>query len=259
MSDLRHRLRRTLPVVILDAVLAVFTALSTGHLPWARRAARDEPDGEGPRVRRSTVIGLATAGAVVTAGTVTLVLSFLQSPDGLAPLGVASPPPPAALEQPPPGSAGPSPTPAGGVAGLGSSPAAVPGTTAGVTMPPPPGPPTTPAGSPVPLTARYAAEGVPGLLGYRATVTVTNPGPTAAGGWTVTLTLPRTTLTVTDVSGAKARQDGATWTFTPQDGAPAVPPSGSVQLAFHVRGATLVSAKPTGCTINGRPCEGLPD
>jgi hypothetical protein len=110
------------------------------------------------------------------------------------------------------------------------------------------------------LRARYeASAGGQGLLGYRAQVTVSNPGPGRRDSWLLTVTLPRPTLTVSDVSGAVARQDGSTWTFTPDESAARIPPAASVTVSFVVRGATLVSAAPTACTIDGRPCDGIPD
>jgi hypothetical protein len=76
-------------------------------------------------------------------------------------------------------------------------------------------------------------------------------------GWLLTVTLPRSTLRVAKVTGATARQDGATWTFTPDGSTAKVPPGGSVNVSFEVQGATLIAASPTACTIDGRACEGL--
>jgi hypothetical protein len=40
--------------------------------------------------------------------------------------------------------------------------------------------------------------------------------------------------------------------FTPEDGAGAVSPGGSVVFTFDVPG--LLAGEPTGCAIDGRPC-----
>lgn len=264
MADQRHRPRRTVPVVILDAVLGVLAALQTGHLPGRGRERggreRDELDGESrpDRPRRAAVLWTSAAVVAVVAGTVSLAVAFVRSPEGLAPLGVGSPPP-AVIEQPPAGDPSASAVPGSG--GFGSSPPPVPRTgratptPGGSTASPPPG-----TATPKPLAARYATtEGGQALLvGYRATVTVTNPGATAVRGWRVTVTLPRKTLTVAEVSGAVAKQDGTTWTFTPAESTTTVPPGGSIQVSFRVGGATLADAAPTGCTIDGRACQGLP-
>jgi hypothetical protein len=62
---------------------------------------------------------------------------------------------------------------------------------------------------------------------------------------------------VTDVSGATVQQDGSTWTFRPDGGTATVPAGGSVQVRFQVRGAALVSSRPTACAVDGNPCAGL--
>ncbi|BCJ50614.1 hypothetical protein Asp14428_20890 [Actinoplanes sp. NBRC 14428] len=77
--------------------------------------------------------------------------------------------------------------------------------------------------SAVALTARYSAANGTGLLGYRAEVAVANPGTAGHDGWELTLTLPRPTLQIAAVSGATARQDGATWTFAPDATTRSVP------------------------------------
>jgi hypothetical protein len=88
------------------------------------------------------------------------------------------------------------------------------------------------------------------------TVTVANPGSSPKDGWTVTVTLPRPTLRVAGVSGATTAQDGSRWTFTPDDTTSRVPASGSVELSFEVRGATLLDATPQDCRIDANPCAG---
>jgi hypothetical protein len=252
MTDVRQRERRTLPVVLLDATLA----LATGQLPWSK-VSTEEPTGDrSPRKRRAAV-WITIAAVAAAAGTVLLLVAFLRSPGGLAPLGTASPPP--AAGEAPSRAATPTPalTPTAGAGGFGSPAPATPGADgqpgrAPVTTP------TPPPGTTVPLTAQYAnSSGGPGLLGYRATITIQNPGATVPAGWSVTLTLPRSTLQVANVAGATVKQDGATWTFTPVDATAQVPAGGSVAVTFEVHGATLVDAAPRDCTIDGRPCEGL--
>lgn len=260
MTDLRQRMRRTLPVVILDATLAIFVALQSGRSPWRRRPS--EPDDDAPPagapVRRRTTAWAVAGGAAAVAGTAALLAVFLNSPDGLAPLGVDSPPP-AAVERPPTGTASASPTAAPGVDGAVATTAPPDGAAPARPRPgptPTAGPPAAPR--PVPLAARYATSPAEqGLLGYRAAVTIANPGAVRTDGWVLTVTLPRPTLNVTDVSGATARQDGSTWTFTPDPRTALVPPGGSVEVRFVVRGAALIPAQPTACAVDNRPCAGL--
>jgi hypothetical protein len=243
--------------MILDGMLWLTAALQAGPRRGPSGDASGDGDRSGGRSRRAAVIWIVLAGAAVVVGTVLLVAAFLRSSTGLAPLGVASPPPavgspPAAATDPtasPSPAAVPEPVPsAAGAAPVEGRPAAPPTRTR-----------TPPPATPVPLTARYAAtEGGQGLLGYGATVTIANPGRVPVDGWLLTVTLPRPTLTVTDVRGATARGDGATWTFTPDGATNRVPAGGTVRVSFQVRGATLVAARPTACTIDGSPCAGLP-
>jgi hypothetical protein len=237
--------------MILDATLTFFVALQSGRLPWRRLPW------SGRSVPRRALIWTTVGAVAAVAGTVALLVSFLSSPGGLAPLGVGSPPP-AAVEPPPvvPPSATARPVP--------PSPSAPPAGT--VPNRPDPGPPATTAAPattrPAPdptaaLTGTYTTEGGQGLLGYRASVTIANPGPAERRGWVLVLTLPRSSLTVDSVTGATARRDGATWTFTPDDSTVTVPAGGSVRVEFAVRGATLVAAEPTDCTIDGARCAGL--
>jgi Cellulose binding domain len=121
---------------------------------------------------------------------------------------------------------------------------------------PTPAPPA-PAPARVPLTARYAAAEAEGLLGYRATVTITNPGRASHSGWALVIRLPATALAVTDVSGATVSRSGATWTFTPTPDTRTVPAGESVRVRYLVRDAPLLSGAPKSCTIDGAPCGGL--
>ncbi|MFG2053777.1 cellulose binding domain-containing protein [Micromonospora sp. NPDC048930] len=122
---------------------------------------------------------------------------------------------------------------------------ASPGTTA--TPPSPPG-----------LRAHFAVE-ENALFGYGAAVTISNPGSGAVRrDWALAVVLPRESLRVTSVSGARASQDGATWTFRPDGSSGTVPGRGSVRVTFRVSGAAINSL-PTACTIDGTACTGLRD
>ncbi|WP_192579903.1 cellulose binding domain-containing protein [Micromonospora sp. AMSO31t] len=119
-------------------------------------------------------------------------------------------------------------------------------------------PATTPARPPsIPLGAAFAVE-ENALLSYGAAVTIDNPGPAPAPTWALVVVLPRESLRVTSVTGARASRDGATWTFVPEGDASRVPGHGTVRVTFRVDGAAI-SATPTACTIDGAACTGLPD
>jgi hypothetical protein len=114
------------------------------------------------------------------------------------------------------------------------------------------------SGSQPSLTATYRTESTDLLvLGYRGAVVITNPATKTVDGWTVTITVPPLASSVSAVSGASARRNGATWTFVPVDATRQISPGGSVRLSFQVNGVTLASA-PTACTVDGRPCAGIP-
>jgi hypothetical protein len=264
MNDTPRRERRSPMIVVLDAAFGLAAALQTGHLPGRRTRAVGEAaegeTGEGRRVRRGVGLAWLTVGILAAiAGTVILAVTFVRAPDGLASL------PPTVSQQLPPTSAVPSPATASPSSSITPSSSPAPSVTPSVSPSQTPGavnrsiPQPPPAGTAaVPLTARYAAdEGGAGLLGYRATVTVTNPGRGPKTGWVLTVKLPRPTLAVDQVSGATAKQDGSTWTFTPDQSTNQIPPGGSVAVAFSVRGATLLAAAPQDCRIDGNPCAGL--
>nr|MDT0662772.1 cellulose binding domain-containing protein [Micromonospora sp. DSM 115978] len=205
----------------------------------------------GARGNQLMMRGLVVAAIAVVVGTALVVTALVRAPDRLAPMGVEPRPAPAAS----------TPGTEPGTAGLGPG-SADPTATAGAVDQPAPAPGTTTArpstGEPpaaVPLTAEYATE-EPSLLGYRGVVAIVNPGPVAAPGWTVVITLPRRTLLVGEVTGARASQDGANWTFTPEPGAAGISPGGTVRFGFRVSGAALGATTPTACTIDGRPCGG---
>ena len=258
MNDTPRRERRSPVVVLLDAALALAAALQTGHLPGRRVR-------EGAPPRRGAGVLWLTAGIIVAiAGTVLVAVTIIRSPGGLASL------PPNAAEPPPPASAAPIPTvtPGSTVTSTSpSSPSASPSASvsrsssaapSGTSTKTRPGSPATTVA--LPLTARYAVdEGGAGLLGYRSTVTISNPAAGSRTGWSLTVTLPRPTLVVAEVSGATAEQDGSTWTFTPDGTTARVPAGGTVAVAFTVHGATLLDAAPQDCRIDGDPCGGLRD
>jgi hypothetical protein len=246
MSDARRPERRTLVVVLLDGLLGAAAALQSGHLPWARR--------QGPGARRTTTVWLGVAAFAVTVGTALLVLAFLRAPVGLTPAGLAPLPAPrtdAASSNPAATTSAAQPSSGAPAPSRSASRPTEPSGSRRV-------PPRPPSVRPALLRAQYEASGSAGLLGYRARVTISNTGPGRRDGWLLTVTLPRSTLTVSDVSGAVARQDGATWSFTPNAATARISSGASVTVAFVVRGATLVSAAPTDCAIDGRPCAGVP-
>jgi hypothetical protein len=108
---------------------------------------------------------------------------------------------------------------------------------------------------PVPLAAAYTTTPyVVGLLGYRTEVTVTNPGPAARDGWTLTVTLPRDTLWINQVEGATVTRQEAVWTFVPDSATRAIPAGQQVTISFEVHGATLLDAAPAACRIDDTPC-----
>ncbi|MEV6850371.1 cellulose binding domain-containing protein, partial [Actinoplanes sp. NPDC051411] len=118
-----------------------------------------------------------------------------------------------------------------------------------------PGSPIITENGSVRLTATYkTASATAGLLGYQMTVTVANQGTGSKTGWVLTVTLPRPTLLVSGVQGAKATQNGSVWTFVPDATTSTVAAGGSVQVVFGVHGATLIDAAPQDCRIDGNPC-----
>jgi hypothetical protein len=195
------------------------------------------------------VVGV-TAGVLATVlGTAVLVAAFLW-PSGRPAPAAGSPPSAAA------------PPSAGGHSGGSAQQVPSASVSASPSASTKPAPGTSGAGgsrttAPVPLTARFTKGADGGLAAYPATVAVSNPGTAPVTGWTVVLTLPRSTLNVTDVSGATVTRDGAVWTFIPDSGAVQVAGGRSVTVSFRVSGAALLDATPTACTIDGRPCQGL--
>ncbi|MFI6261925.1 cellulose binding domain-containing protein [Micromonospora sp. NPDC051006] len=229
-------------IILLDRIMDVANAI--------RYAVTGR--GEGSRFAQ---IAILASLAVLVATAVPVVL-VLRTPERLAPVALDPPPNPYVPNVPepgtpgaealPPASARPSPTRPSATA---TPTSAAPPTTAG--------PATTSAPAAVPLRADFAI-GESALLSYGATVTIQNPGPAAAPKWTLVVTLPRESLDVTAVSGARASRDGAKWIFVPDGAAGQVPGRGSTRVTFRVAGAPI-SAAPTACTIDGAACAGLPD
>jgi hypothetical protein len=255
-------------VMLLDAAMRLAVAAQSGPQPRLQAAGRP---------RRGGVVWLVAGAVLAVAGTGVVVGALLTGRDDLAslpphataraPVADAAPsaptgtPPSPSATGPASGATATATTPAPGVSttaprpgGTGTAgPGAGSGSGTGRPAPPAPAPPAA-----APLTASYEfADGGTGLLGYAADVTVSNPGATGRGGWRLTLTLPRPTLQIANVSGAVASQDGSTWTFKPDETTRTVPAGGSVRVSFQVRGATLLAAAPQDCRIDGRPCAGV--
>ncbi|GIF05450.1 cellulose binding domain-containing protein [Actinoplanes siamensis] len=252
MNDTPTRRRRSLSVVVLDGMLRLYSALQSGPTP----TPKVRQPGQQRRFGRYVLV----AGVLVAlAGTALLVVVLVRGPGG-----PASPPDPAgALPAPPsrPAAGAPSVLRSAAVSGPPASRPGPASASARAVGSPAPGAPagsaSAPAAqtSPVPLTASYGISSLTaGLLGYKMTVTVANPGPVAKDGWTVTVTLPRSTLRVANVSGATATQSGSTWTFVPDTSTSRVPAGGSVAISFGVNGATLIDAAPQDCQIDGNTC-----
>ncbi|MEE6257241.1 cellulose binding domain-containing protein [Plantactinospora sonchi] len=246
MQKVQQRPSRTLPVAVLDLLLAGVAAVRG----LARRTVRLWT---GRRGDRFLAVVIVTAALAVVTGTGFLVAALLRAPDQLAPLGVAAPPSPSAEPGTDggrtPGEASATPPASSPLPPVPDRAPNPPRDDSDPTPPPPP--------PPVALEASYTTENVT-LLNYTAAVTITNPGRGPARDWTLVLTLPRQTQSVGAVAGAKVSRDGATWTFVPDEKTRRVPAGGSVQVRFRVDGALLDSA-PTACTVNGRPCEQAPE
>lgn len=230
--------RRTVAIIVLDRIVALAASV--------RRTVIDRSTGS--RAARIAVVASLTV-LVATAIPVVLVL---RTPERLAPVALDPPPGPGPAAAPEPGTPGAEARPATSVAPTPSRPA---GTASPTTATPSSAAATTSAPAPAPLRAEFAID-ESALLSYRATVDISNPGTVPAPDWTLVVTLPRESLKVTAVTGARVTRDGTTWTFVP-DGGGQVPGRGSVQVTFRVAGA-LVSAAPTACTIDDTACTGLP-
>ncbi|MEV4658681.1 cellulose binding domain-containing protein [Micromonospora sp. NPDC049301] len=231
-------------IILLDRIVAIAAA--------ARRVLTGRGD-----VSRATWVAVVAALGVLIATAVS-VIGVLRTPEDLAPVtldpmpsvdqvGTPAVDTPRAQARPaatsPTRSAPPEATPA-------------PHTPEPSTSAPAPTP-TTASPTPAALHAEFAiAEN--SLLSYGAAVTISNPGQVPVGQWKLAVTLPRESLRVSSVEGARASQDGAVWTFVPDGSAGQVPGAASVRVTFRVNGAPVSSA-PTACTIDEVACTGLPD
>jgi hypothetical protein len=212
----------------------------------------DIPPGPGPRFSRGRVLAGLALLLLLLAIAAVAVLSATRS------TGPVTLPLPSGMV--PPGGAGVTPGPDGGPApsspAVGTpDPPGSPGASAGPSASPSGSPsPTTPAPEPAPLAARYATIGQRGLglSGYTGQVRISNPGTGLISGWQVVITLPNG-ATVADPAGAQAQQSQRTVTFTPTDATRDVAAGGAVEFTFDVTG--LLAGPPTGCAIDGRPCD----
>lgn len=239
--------RRTVAIILLDGIVALARAV------WRALAGR----GDGARLAQVAII--ASVGVLLA--TAYSVVAVLRTPERLTPVAVGPAPEPATADAPVTGTPGAQPgwataTPSAPThdASTAASPVAAPPATrasAGGRSASAPASPT-----PAALRAEFAVEDS-ALLSYGAAVTISNPGTAGVPGWKLVIVLPRESLEVGSVSGARASRDGTTWTFTPDEGTRTVPGHGSVRVTFRVNGAAI-SATPESCTIDGAACTGLP-
>ncbi|OKI42333.1 cellulose binding domain-containing protein [Micromonospora sp. CB01531] len=237
--------RRTAAIILLDGIVAT------------ARAARRTLASRGNGSRLAQVAGVAALGVLLA--TAYSAVTVLRTPDRLTPVAVEPPPDLVAPAAPATGTPGRQPesvsaTPRASTHSATTAPTATP-----PAAPPPagaPSAPTTPPPAPAALRADFAVEDN-ALLSYGARVTITNPGTAGATDWQLVIVLPRESLEVGSVTGARASRDGATWTFTPDGSNATVPGRGSIRVTFRVSGAAI-SATPRACTIDGAACTGLP-
>ncbi|MDG4758468.1 cellulose binding domain-containing protein [Micromonospora sp. WMMD710] len=235
--------RRTVAIILLDRVVALAAA--------TRRVFTGQGD-----ISRATWVAVISALGVLVATTVSVV-AVLRSPEKLAPVTLNPPPSVDQVGTPPAG------TPRAHAIPAATSPPAVPpgsptvAPTAGAATTGPSPSAATTAPSPGALGAEFAIADT-ALLSYGASVTISNPGQVPVPQWKLAVTLPRKSLRVSEVEGARAVQDGAVWTFVPDGSVGLVPGGASVRVTFRVNGAP-VGAAPTACTIDGAACTGLPD
>ncbi|WNM41319.1 cellulose binding domain-containing protein [Micromonospora halotolerans] len=240
--------RRTLPLILLDGLVAAVGAV--------RRAVVGRRDGS-----RLAFVAIAASLGVLLA-TAYSIVAVLRTPERLSPVAVgpAGTVPatgPVATETPEerPESSDATPRTSTPPVTMGAPGAPVPPAARSSTGARPATTPSPPP--PVPLGAAFAVEDN-ALLSYGAAVTIDNPGTAPAPTWTLVVVLPRESLRVTSVTGARASRDGATWTFVPEGDTGRVPGGGTVRVTFRVNGAAT-SATPTACTIDGAACTGLRD
>jgi chitinase len=117
----------------------------------------------------------------------------------------------------------------------------------------PPTKTTPPDSGAAPLTATYSQDSRSGPNGFTHVsgyIEVTNPGRQPAQGWQVSLRIPGGNQVSSDGS-VDVTQNTNRVTFTPYDDQ--LPPGASASFSFTVSG--VLSALPTGCTINGQACD----
>jgi hypothetical protein len=217
------------------------TAAPPGDAPPEEPQERERPDAGAP-----PGVPAKPGRPPWTRAEVGLAVAFVVLANRPSPGELALPLPPAAEAEPSPSVGG---GPAPGTAGVTPEARAESSSPAGAE--PSGRPEATAAANPTATYAREANTGLLGLTGYRGKVTVTNRGAGAASTWEVTLSLPAG-QEVSTVEGAAFRQEGTLVTFTPSSGS--LQGGQSVTFTFDVPG--LLAGEPTGCAINGRPCEG---
>ncbi|MFF1615507.1 cellulose binding domain-containing protein [Amycolatopsis sp. NPDC058278] len=100
------------------------------------------------------------------------------------------------------------------------------------------------------LSAAFAQTSV-WTSGYGGGYTVTNRGGTTATGWTVEFDLPAGSAVSSSWSSVRT-QAGQHYRFTNAGFNATIAPGGTENFGFTVAGTGL----PTGCTVNGLPCDG---
>jgi hypothetical protein len=108
--------------------------------------------------------------------------------------------------------------------------------------------------APTTLTASYETEDVR-LSGYAGAITIHNSTGRAIQNWTIKITLPPLDLRVRDVEGATATTDRNEVTFTPVAATRELGAGASDKVMFQVDGL----GRPTACSIDGQPCDGIPE
>ncbi|MGK5440224.1 cellulose binding domain-containing protein [Micromonospora sp. URMC 105] len=232
-----------MPIIVLDRIVAL-----AGHGRHAVTRLRG--------LSRHTPVLIVASLAILIAAAVPVVL-ILRTPERLAPVALppADVPLPTGSAEARPGQARPAASDAPGTART-ATPLVDP--SAARVAPPSPDAPsaTPPPDAPAALAAAFVIESR-ALLSYGAGVTISNDGRVKATNWTLVITLPRESLQISSVTGARVTQSGATWTFVPDETTAQVPPGGFVRVTFRVSGAAI-SSTPTACTIDGAACTGLP-
>ncbi|MEV4283020.1 cellulose binding domain-containing protein [Actinoplanes xinjiangensis] len=243
--------RRSPADVVRDAAWRLATAMLTAPSPEPRVRTARAP-GERSAAGRFVLVVGGLAAVAVTMLLVVLVVTRPYQQSARPEQAAGLPERPAAAPSP---SAPASPTPATTSRAAGSP--SPPSRAAVSSVSPPASPPAAASAVAVavPLAATYRTTPyVAGLLGYRTEVTVANPDTAARDGWTLTVTLPRSTLWINQVEGATVTRQDAVWTFVPDESTTAIPPGGQVGISFEVHGATLLDAAPADCRIDGAPC-----